>query len=352
MTIAIHIGSPAPLVDNFNFICFSRIAAEKPEHHFIFIFDTAPPPETYLEPNCTPVILAPSIKNNLLRYYWYNYKIPPVLKKYNAAIFITAGPTCSLQLQLPQIMSISAKDTLTSRYLKKFAGDFFQKARHIFFTSPFAKARLTIGLPQNKTTTLYPGLPGLVISDAEKQILKDKTASGNDYFGWNAASLSFDSIKVVLKAFSIFKQWQHSSMQLIVLVTNPAGIDKELRLYKYREDIKVLISNPQNKRLLLGAYACIFNGNNEEEYLDAFLTMQNDVPVIALDNPLAKTVFNEAATYAAFTDTAISAKLILLYKDEHFRKALISKGQALSATFSWPQTTATVWKTITEVINA
>src|SRR6476620_215193 len=137
MTIAVHIShrKGENINHNFHFSCFTRVAAEEPDHHFIFIFDTAPDPELYLDSNCTPVILPPALKNNLLRQFWYNFKVPYTLKKYNADYFVTSDALCSLRTNVPQCMLI-ARHSQVDGYKKRGFRKFAAKADSIIINDP------------------------------------------------------------------------------------------------------------------------------------------------------------------------------------------------------------------------
>ena len=64
--------------DNFIFECFSRLAEKYPQHQFIYIFEEAFDKKYITAENITGVIA----RSPLLWQYWYNYKVPALLKKY------------------------------------------------------------------------------------------------------------------------------------------------------------------------------------------------------------------------------------------------------------------------------
>jgi len=354
MTIAIHIsaGKNENVRESFNFKCFTRIAAEQPAHHFIFIFDTPPDPELYLDPNCTPVILSPQLKNSLLRHYWYNYKIPSLLERYNADIFVTSGSNCSFRTKVPQCMIIeplSLSPKTTGRYLKKFLPAFLDIAKAICITNPVAEDELNIyGVKKDKLTILYPGMDDDLNPAAweQNEQVKTKHTNGKDFFFCELNSEGMKNMVTLLKGFSLFKKWQKSNMQLVLLLKTAmkAELSKDLSTYKYREEV-ILITDNEDV-LLPAAYGAItFNENDPATGLYA---MKCGIPVITIENKITRKIFSGAALYVGVNEKDISEKMMLLYKDEHLRSEYITRGLNIVSRYSWQNTTSTLWS----VMNA
>ncbi|HEX6334664.1 MAG TPA: hypothetical protein VFZ78_10590, partial [Flavisolibacter sp.] len=67
---------------------FSRIAAWHPEHHFYFLFDRPFDADFVSAPNVTPLIVPPPARHPLLWKWWYDFRVPSVLKKIRADMFV------------------------------------------------------------------------------------------------------------------------------------------------------------------------------------------------------------------------------------------------------------------------
>ncbi len=358
MTIAVHInaGKHETLTDSFNFICFSEMAAAMPDNHFIFIFDTPPHPELYLESNCTPVILLPTLKNNLVRHYWYNYKLPVVIDKYNADVFITSGPNCSFRLQIPQYTIVSKKDislTEKSIYLKKFFPAFLKKLHHLFTTEQdaFELLQNRYGLSGN-VSLLFPGFrkSGSPLTFEEREVTKDSFTQGNEYFLYQVIDQDFEKLRIVLKAFSIFKKWQKSSMRMILQLQSDLSpnIIKELGLYKYRDDIIQSQAGEDSDQLVKSAYAILVD--NSDIFQVALPAMSSGVPVILKENNNNKIL--QGVIRISWTEKNISEQMMRLYKDEHFRRAAIDESVAYSTKYSWKLTAEKIWQTVRNLSNS
>jgi glycosyltransferase involved in cell wall biosynthesis len=352
MTIAIHIsaGKNESLWENINFKCFTRLAAERPGDHFIFIFDKPQHPELSLESNCTPVVCAPQIRNSLLRHYWYNYKIPALLERYNAGVFITADAVCSLRTDVPQAMlteALSLRRANTGRYWKKFLPAFLEKAKAVFVTNNIVAEELEkrFAPKKDKIKLLHPGMEDLFRQrdHQERETIKEKHTEGKDYFLFAAGAHEKDHVIVLLKAFSIFKKWQKSNMQLVLLSKagpSPA-LAKDISTYKYRNEIKFLASRHEEEaaEILSAAYALI--DLNEPVFFPqtGLHAMRCGVPVITDENKVTLKTYGDAALYAVQDEKNLSAKMMMLYKDEHLRNLHIYKGYQVAFPYSWEHTT-------------
>ena len=60
---------------------FSRITKWHPEHEFIFIFDRPYDERFVFGSNVTPLIAGPTARHPLLWRWWYDVRIPWILKK-------------------------------------------------------------------------------------------------------------------------------------------------------------------------------------------------------------------------------------------------------------------------------
>src|SRR5881396_305069 len=93
-------------VGYFIFETLKRITAAHPEHQFIFIFDRPYDQRFIFSENITPVVIGPPARHPLLWKYWYDVRIPAVLKKYKAEIFLSPDGICSLATRVPQCIIV------------------------------------------------------------------------------------------------------------------------------------------------------------------------------------------------------------------------------------------------------
>lgn len=156
----------------------------------------------------------------------------------------------------------------------------------------------------------------------KKEKIKSEITNGIDYFLYTGSTNAKEGLISLLKAFSQFKKWQKSSMQLIIVDKNDlAGKDflKTLQSYKYKNDVKILSNLPPQDLPLITAtaYAAICLSDYPNFETPVAEAMQCAVPVIAGSiEPITK-IAGDAALYVTQGDVAEMAnQMILLYKDE------------------------------------
>jgi len=359
MTIAAHIHTSAnesPFLPE----CISRLAAQKANDHFI-IFSEKKIAALAGYSNCTQILISPVIKNSLLLHYWYNFKLPALLKKYNPAVFISENSACCLRTATPQIMIIkddfihakkSPEKNIYSRYLKKYFIKFAQKAAAVAVTKAYTEQQLLARYPElkNKTITILHGLDNIYnpVSENERKMIQEKYAEGNGYFVCECSTLTQSHMILVLKAFSIFKKRLKSGMQLLLINKTGENPVPDFHIYKYRNEVQILayVSKKWEADIVAAAYAAI--------YLPCFSSTNNwglqcmvlGIPLITLEHKDLTTMYEDAAMYAAADEKKIADYMMILYKDETFRNVYINKGQKLAASYNWQDSSNSLWQTI------
>ncbi len=365
MTIAVHIALHHPHQQagtDFIYNCFSLLAVANPDHHFIFIFDKPFDTANIRSANITPVLTGPAIKNRLLQHYFYNYKLTRILNKYQTDIFVSED-VCSLRCNIPQYLVINDLSFLHKqnlynssdvRYLKRYTSQFVKKAGRIAVMNHHLKETLQVAysLPEQKIAVINNAVVDKITVLNEKEInnVKEKLTQGKSYFLFFATSISNSNVIVMLKAFSIFKKWQKSNMQLVILfsASEKDYIIKDLHNYKHREDVKLIhATGLQEQYEIMGAaYAAINLASMEITETEGLKTIAAKVPLITTDNEFFRSTYGNAAAYCQPTEKEVSEKMMLVYKDENYRTSLINNGQVLSEKYRLPNAANRLWQTI------
>ena len=141
----------------FIYETFKRITKDHPEHEFIFIFDRPVDKQFFFEKNIKYVVTGPQARHPLLWKFWYELKIPSVLRKYKADVFVSCDGFCSLTAKIPQCIVIhdlaffhfpSFNKRSHTLYYKRNTPKFLNKAEAIATVSEFSKQDI---LAQYKT---------------------------------------------------------------------------------------------------------------------------------------------------------------------------------------------------------
>ena len=355
--------------DTFIYECFSRITAFNPQHHFIFIFDKAFNKSLITGKNTTAVIVKQIPINTIARRYWYNYKLPAILKKHKVDILFNADPVCSLRTKIPQYNLITTLSWMAyPQFYKKSHAGFFKKMMPKFLYKTNSIMTVSVQLKKNIIDLYKVAADKITVLPAaandnykpvdweEKEQLKEKYADGKEYFLYTGVIAASNNLMNMLKAFSHFKKWQKSNMQFVIAGNVAPGYEKflsDLKLYKYRDDVKVIENFTQKEliELTVAAYAVVATTYVENTNIYVVQAMKAGIPVIVTRNTAAAT-FGDAVLAANPDDHKdIAEQMILLYKDELKRNTVITAGSNIVKTNDWDKTAALIWQTITGSIQ-
>ncbi len=171
------------------------------------------------------------------------------------------------------------------------------------------------------------------VSWSEQQSVKMQHAQGREYFLITAEHKTLVSLLLLLKAFSGFKKWQHSSMKLIVagtvLFAGQEEWQEKINTYKYRDDIVFLnaLTSRQYASVLAAAYAFVHTPDQNNDLMPLLQAIQCGAPAISFTTENIKEYFEEVVVLVATGNyDELKNKMILLYKDETLRSKLIESG--------------------------
>ncbi len=349
---------------NFIFECFSRITRQQTPHTFIFIFDRQYDSSSIFSKNVIPVISGPKFSITLLLWFWSNIKIPLILKKYKADVFVSSDGFCSPFTQVSQLIIMHDKtlyypDSFKEKnsFLKKIiSASSFKKANIICTWSEFSKKDIskTYKIDERKIEVVYTGVSDLIkpVEYGEREKIKDQYADGNEYFVFIGVIQTEKNLIDLLKAFSIFKKRQKSSMQLLIVNANNLvknEFAKNLRLFKFREDVKLLehLSQIEIVRITAAAYVTIYLSLVKALHMHLIVAMKCNVPVITSNTYAIPEICGDAALYVNYDDhNDIADKIMLIFKDETLRAELILRGKNQAKKFSWENTSSLLWQSI------
>ena len=158
----------------------------------------------------------------------------------------------------------------------------------------------------------------------------------------------------LLKAFSKFKKWQQSSMQLILLPKEESFgniIYDKLDTYKYRDDVKLV--NDANKKetadIIASAYALLHTATADADLLPVAAALQSATPVIGFFTESLQEYCGEAGiivtetVYEAFGD-----QLSKLYKDETLHSQMSEAAVKTAAGSQQKEQAERLWQLINE----
>lgn len=351
--------------DNFIFETFSRIIKHHPEHTFVLISDGKNEELFNQLKNVIQVIKKPFKKSATQWYIWFNIKIPSILKKYKADVFVTYGSVTSLRTKVPQCIVVPDLSFLHQPFLfkkrhllfyKTFVPRSLKKAKRIVTVSESCKEDIIkhYKINADKINVVYKGIDGKykpINIDAREKI-KSFHSSGNEYFIYTGEIGMHKNMQNLLKAFSAFKKRQKSSMQLLIAGTAGWKYDefvKSFRLFKFKDDVKLLenLSGEELEKITESAYCVVLPSLYESFASTQLQAMKCGVPLITSSSGVMAEICDNAALYTDpenFKDIAV--KMMMVFKDENLRKTLIEKGRTRAQKFNWEITAGLLWSGI------
>lgn len=349
----------------FQYEILKRITADHPEHDFIFIFDRPYDEKFVFGKNVIPVVTGPAARHPLLWKWWYDIKVPLLLKKYKADVFVSCDGFASLRTKVPQCLVVHDLSFLHFPgfikkshlfFYKKYTPAFLKKAKTIATVSLFSKNDIIaqyktdpdkIQVVYSAAKTIFHPLP-----QNEKDETRKKYTNGKNYFIYIGAIHPRKNLIHLLKAFSIFKKRQQSDWKLVLagrLAWKYHHFLESLKTYKYRDDV-VLAGYLEEKELVQlagSAYALVYPSLWEGFGVPVLEAMRCQVPVITSSHSAMQEIAGHAALYAdPSSPQDIGDKMMLLYKDESLRDQLIEKGAIQEPQYSWDRTAALLWDSI------
>lgn len=348
-----------------------RITKAHPEHQFLFLFDRPFDASFIYNKNITTQIITPQARHGLAFRFWYDIKLTWAAKKFKADVIVSLDGFCSLTSSIPQVLAVhdlafihypKLIPKLHLLFYKLHQKRFLNKAKAIVTVSEYSKQDIInqyninsskIAVVYNATRTIFKPF-----EYADKDFVKKHYAAGNEFFLFIGGIHPRKNLLQLLKAFSIFKKRQLSSMKLLVagrLAWQFEDIIEKLKTYKYRDEVVLLDYLPEAElaKVTAAAYALIYPSYFEGFGVPIIEAMQCGVPVACSNTSSMPEVAGDAALLFNPNDANdIAQQMMLLYKDEKLRSELIQKGHVQANKFSWNDSAQKIWQIIEQTAKA
>ncbi len=157
---------------------------------------------------------------------------------------------------------------------------------------------------------------------------KEEIANGYNYYLYFAPLERFVPI---LKEFSIFKKWQQTTMNLVMVLQNQQEVEKAMMLlngYKFKNAIQVYSIEEVGDDWLAASYAILWEGVSSFTFSWIIKSIQYDIPVLLDDRIALPTAWQKAGEVLSFNESQVlSNHFKLYYKDEIYRQARARLGK-------------------------
>jgi len=355
----------------FTYESLKRITTQHPEHHFYFIFDRAYNPAFIFSSNITPIVLYPQARHPLLFWFWFESRLPRLLKQLNPDLFVSPDGYLSLKTNIKSLAVFHdlnfehyPKDLPFAfrRYYRYFFPKFAKKAIRIATVSEFSKQDISkqYGIPPQQIDVVYDGANELYQPLTPELIsgTREKYTFGCPYFIFIGSLHPRKNLVNLFKAFDLFRQDHPGDVKLLIVGARKwwtKEIRTAFREMKFAND--VVFSGRLNADELvqvLGAslaltYVSYFEGFGIP-IVEAF---RCGVPVITSNVTSMPEVAGDAALFVdPFQPVSIAGAMKKLAEDESLRNDLIRKGQDRKNEFTWQKTADLLWESIEKAIKS
>ena len=143
-------------------------------------------------------------------------------------------------------------------------------------------------------------------------------------------------------------------MLLLVAGNADEPFKKELKSYKFRNDVKLLenLTKEELAKITAAAYAMVFPVLYTDFALAPLQAMQCGVPVVAVNTGALPSICGNAALYADPNNfTGIAENMMLVFKDEDKAAELVKAGKALLQQYDWDKAADLLMLCILKCVN-
>lgn len=339
-----------------------RITQNHPEHEFVFFFDRPYDKEFIFSENVTPVVLFPPTRHPILQIIWFDYALPPALKKHKCDVFVSTDGYLSLKTDIPQLTVIHDlnfehnPDDLPKgalNFLKKRFPLFAKKADQLCTVSEFSKNDIvqTYGISPQKIHVTHNGAsPAFKVVD-EKTKIKSRLlfTGGKRYVLFVGAIHKRKNLQRLITAYKSLKINGKIEQHLLIVgapmwKNQAVEIDEKLKPYIH---FTGHVSLPTLTQVMASADALAFVSYFEGFGIPLVEAMQSGVPVLAGNKTALPEIGGDAVLYCdPYSIDAIEEQLEKILTDEPLRKGLIEKGLKRAQDFSWDNTAKELWSAI------
>lgn len=355
----------------FSFETLKRITQNHPEHQFYFLFDRPFGKEFIFSSNIEPIVIRPPARHPVLWYLWFEHRLPGIISKLGADLFVSPDGYLSLNSKIPSLAVIHDINFLhfpedlpwSSRWFYNyFFPRYAQKATRLATVSEYSKNDLVKNyhIRPDNIDVLYNGYNEVYqpINEKDNQKVKERYTNGCDFFIFIGSLHPRKNVANMLKAFDKFKQAQPSKIKFVIVgeqFFKTRDIKNALDLMHYKGDVLFVGRQEplQLRDLLASAISLVLVSKFEGFGIPVIESLKCNTPVIVSNVTSLPEVAGNAAIYAEHNSVdSIANAMLRMAADKSLRKKLIENGRLICQKYSWDKTASLFWESIVKAINA
>jgi glycosyltransferase involved in cell wall biosynthesis len=340
------------------------ITQEHPEHQFVFIFDRKFTGEFLFSGNITPVICFPPSRHPLLWYWFFEWSLPPILKRVKADLFLSPDGWLSLSTPVKSLPVIHDLNFFNfpefipfhvRQYYDYFFPRFVHKAERIITVSEFTKNDIAtrFNYPKDNIDVVFNGanIGFLPLNGNEQQFVRDIYTQGCQYFLFVGLIHPRKNLSNLISAFNKFKRTVQSEVKLLVVGSHKWWTNDMQQAFEKSDFKKDIIFTGRVKdddlmKITASALGMVYVSHFEGG-IPVLEAMYCDTPVICSSTSSLPEVGGNAVLYVNPSDVeSIKTAMLNLYSDPTLRNDLIHNARVQREKFTWKKTAGLLWNSI------
>ncbi len=339
-----------------------RITQQHPEHEFVFIFDRPYSEEFLFSSNITPVVTYPQARHPVLWYLFFDWGVPPVLRKHKPDLFFSPDGWLSLRTRVPSMPVIHDLNFFHNpqwvsrgprQYYNYFFPRFIRQAKRIATVSEFSKQdisnRFLVG--PERIDVVYNGANNTYkpLSGEEVQVTRDTYTRGKPYFLFLSLVHPRKNLTRIIAAYNQFREKTSAGVLLLVVGSTKYWTDDTREAWEqspYSDDIIFTgrLNGEALNHVMASCLALVYASLFEGFGIPILEALYCKVPVIASNTSSMPEVGGDAVHYVdPYSVSSITDGLVKIYSDPAYSEALTQKGVAQASKFTWDRTADLLW---------
>jgi len=343
----------------------SRITSANPEDSFLFLFDRPFAGEYIYSDNIRPLVIPPPTRHPVLWKTWFEYRLPGIIRKHKADLYIGPDGYMPLSLKIPSHITIHDINfhhrpgdlpRSSRNYYGKYFPRFASRSDRIATVSEFSRTDLinSYGVDPDKIDVVYNGVNELYspLSEDDAIASRKSITGGSPYFIFVGSFHPRKNLANLMRAFDLFRSELDSEFKLVLVgerMFMTREMNSTLASMIHKKDVVFTGRlSPPKLRLALGAsagmtFVPLFEGFG----IPLLEAMRCEVPILTANVTSLPEIAADAALYVnPHKIDDISKRMMQLVMDTELRPRLVTAGKKRALDFSWDKTSERYWNSI------